>query len=310
MVRTKPWRTNGAFCLLLTSLIGCQRRAEPTDPTLSARAVEQGRAEAPAPRHRERRTGADVVAYNVARGGTLADVANLYKLGRAEIERLNPDLKPDAELAPETAVVVFDGAGVQSQSVGLPHDGSIEGAMPMPDGPGRRITADRWKTWGSEHTVRQLDKLFDKWAQEHSNWPAVLVGNLSKREGGPLEPHKTHQSGRDVDLGYVANDGSSRDGRWQQMNAKNLDCDKTWTLLQLFIDNSDVEVVYMDRKIQRLLLRCSKRLVRQPKRQLRLWFEEAPGAKRRQTLIRHVPGHDDHFHVRFACAANEKRCRS
>jgi murein endopeptidase len=136
----------------------------------------------------------------------------------------------------------------------------------------------------------------------------VLVGNISTRLGGPMLPHKTHQSGRDVDLGYVSK--PTADGRWQKMNAKNLDAEKTWTLIALFISEANVEVIYADRKIQQQLLRVAQKRPRVRAGQLREWFEVAPGAKRGETLIRHIPDHDDHFHIRFACSLAEKQCRS
>ena len=30
----------------------------------------------------------------------------------------------------------------------------------------------------------------------------VAIGDLSAKKGGPLPPHKSHQSGQDVDLGF------------------------------------------------------------------------------------------------------------
>jgi murein endopeptidase len=278
------------------------------DETLSVRqpAQEPQRARPEPP---SKRRASQQVTYTVARGGTLLNVANLYKLSHDEVIALNPEIEPDRDLAPNTEVVVYAGGDERSESVGLPHDGSIVGAMPMPNGPGRRVTAERWKTWGSRSTIRQLDRVLARWAKAHPDWPEVLVGNISRRGGGPIEPHKTHQSGRDVDLGYVSK--PNKEGRgWQKMNAANLDAEKTWALMQAFISEANVEVIYADRKLQHLLLKAARKRPRARADQLRQWFEVAPGARRGETLIRHIPAHDDHFHVRFACDDAERQCRS
>jgi murein endopeptidase len=251
----------------------------------------------------------EAVTYKVARGGTLLEIANLYKVEHREIIEFNPGIDPQRELSPDTEVVVFVPRAADSESIGLPHAGEIKGAMPLPNGPGRRITAERWKTWGTVHTVRALDRVLRSWASEHPDWPDVLVGNLSARFGGALEPHKSHQSGRDVDLGYIAKN-HSRDLRWQKMNASNLDSEKTWALLKALKRDTNVEVIYMDRTIQRLLLKHAQRTNTLRRDQLSKWLEVAPGARRGSTLIRHVPQHQDHFHVRFACTPSEARCRS
>lgn len=251
------------------------------------------------------------ITYTVARGGTLLNVANLYKLHHHEIITLNPEIDPNEALAPSTEVVVYDASSVDSESVGLPHSGSVLGGIPMSNGPGRIITAERWKTWATRATVSQLDSILRRWDDRFPSGPPVLVGNLSARHGGPLEPHQTHQSGRDVDLSYVAKwDGKSR-VTWQKMNANNLDASKTWALLELIVAHAEVEAIFIDRSIQKLLLTHARRSGHSNNQRRRSWLEVGAGKKQgKRSLIRHVPGHDDHMHVRFACRPDEKRCRS
>lgn len=249
------------------------------------------------------------VVYTIAHGGSLVDVANLYKIHHHEIIALNPGVDPEAPLRVGSEVVVYEHDEDQSESVGLPHDGRIANAMPLPDGPGRRITAQRWKTWATRRTVLELDEIFETWAKQRPNRAPVLVSNLSARQGGPLAPHKTHQSGRDVDLGYVAK-GASDQPEWRRMSAKTLDAARTWELLRLLVDRGDVEVIYMDRGLQRALLDHALAHGTVRKSRLAYWLEVAKGERRGGPLIRHVPGHADHFHVRFACPSDEPRCDS
>src|SRR5690606_4013996 len=98
---------------------------------------------------------------------------------------------------------------------------------------------------------------------------------------------------------------------WQKMNANNLDASKTWALLELIVAHAEVEAIFIDRSIQKLLLTHARRSGHSNNQRRRSWLEVGAGKKQgKRSLIRHVPGHDDHMHVRFACRPDEKRCRS
>jgi murein endopeptidase len=247
------------------------------------------------------------ITYTITRGGSLRQVANLYKLYHHEIIALNPGIDPDAQLGPNTELVVFRDAGRDSESIGLPHDGRLSGGWPMPDGPGRKIMAERWKTWASRSTVEQLDHALTRWADLQPAGPHVLVGNLSTRSGGPLDPHKSHQSGRDADLSYIAKwDGKSA-VTWQHVTPETIDPELTWKLLRLLVKENQVEAFYIDRSLQRVLLAHAQKTGIIRNSRLAQWLEIAGGGD--EALIRHVPGHKDHFHVRLACPSNTQRCK-
>lgn len=291
---------------VLLGLAACERPTllppvdSADDPALERRQSGSG---APAPGE-----PAPLVTYRISRGGTLLNVANLYKLHHHEVIALNPEIAPDRELEPATEVVVFRDLGKPSESIGLPHDGSIMNAVPMVDGPGRKITAERWKTWATRATVEQLDRVLRRWTQFEPAAPPVLVGNLSARAGGALEPHKSHQSGRDVDLSYITKWNGKEKVSWQRVDASNLDAELTWRLLKLLTREASVEVIYMDRSLQKLLFEHARRHGTIRGGRLPDWLEVAGSSK--AALIRHVAGHRDHFHVRFACPADNRRCRS
>ncbi len=305
-------RSKCARFLLISAVVGanlwgCSTAEDaPEEPTLAA--PEQAPTAEPAP-ERPARPREDEVFYTIARGGTLRNVANLYKLHHHEIIELNPGVDPDTELGPDTKVRVYDYQRDKSESIGLPHAGKLVGAMPMLDGPGRKITAQRWKTWATRDTVHSLDKVLRLWAKQYPEAPIVLVGNLSARHGGPLEPHKTHQSGRDVDISYIANwDGKSAVA-WQRMSEKNLDASRTWDLLKLLDKHAEIEAFFIDRSLQRVLLKHAKKHGSIRKDRLRHWLQVAnPKGSKIEPKIKHVPGHKDHIHVRFACPESQTRC--
>lgn len=250
------------------------------------------------------------VTYTIRHGGSIKNVANLFKIFHHEITALNPGFSLDQELPPNSKVVVYvEEEGVVSESIGAPSAGSLAGAVPMVEGPGRVLKMIPWKSWGTAHTVALLDQVLRKWGQRKGAQP-VLVGNMAARTGGKLEPHSTHQSGRDVDIGYMQELPDGEELNWREMNAQNLDAAETWELLKLFRSTGQVEVIFIDTSLQKLLYAHAVEHGTVPKEELPRWLEYPRAAPQRRALIQHVAGHVDHIHVRFACQPHERRCES
>jgi murein endopeptidase len=253
----------------------------------------------------------DVVTYTIKRGGSMKVVANLYKIFHHEIEALNPGVSLDRELPPSTKIIVWRSKpGIASRSIGFPGDGSVEGAMPMVDGPGRVLKHTPWKGWATQTTVATLDLILREWERRFPKRQPILVGNMSARSGGRLKPHSSHQSGRDVDLSYPQIWDRKEELNWRTMNASNLDRDLTWSLLELLTETGAVEVILIDTKIQRLLYEYALETHRYSEKELENWIEYPGSPRAKKPLIQHVPGHEDHIHVRFKCTAAETRCQS
>lgn len=251
------------------------------------------------------------VSYTIRHGGSIKNVANLFKIFHHEITALNPAVALDQELPPNSKVVVYlRDEDVSSESVGLPSRGSLEGGVPMVEGPGRQLKAIPWKSWGTAHTVTLLDQVLRRWADRGKQVQPVLVGNMAARKGGRLEPHSTHQSGRDVDLGYLQKLPAGEELNWRTMTADNLDAEETWNLLELLRSTGQVEVVFIDTSIQKLLYDYAVRTDRLSKAELSRWLEYPRSPPQRRAIVQHVNGHVDHMHVRFACQPHERRCES
>ncbi|MCR9162385.1 MAG: penicillin-insensitive murein endopeptidase [Nannocystaceae bacterium] len=250
------------------------------------------------------------VKYTVRRGGTLENVANLYKIFHHEITALNPGVKLEQDLPPKTAVVVYSADDDrQSQSIGTPSNGKLAGGVPMVDGPGRVMKMIGWKSFATAHTVAVLDKVLRRWAKTGHSQP-VLVGNMSSRNGGRLKPHSTHQSGRDVDLGYMQILPSGEELNWRVMNSRNLDAKETWALMSMLVQTGQVEVIYVDREIQKLLHEYAVSQNLMPKSALKRWMEYPAPTGSGTPVMQHVKGHVDHMHVRFKCQPHESQCKS
>jgi len=251
------------------------------------------------------------VTYTIRHGGSIKNVANLFKIFHHEITAMNPGIALERELPPNSKVVVYlDEEGKSSESVGLPSRGTLEGGVPVMEGPGRQLKAIPWKSWGTAHTVTLLDQVLRQWALRGEGVQPVLVGNMAARTGGKLDPHSTHQSGRDVDLGYLQKLPEGEELNWREMSARNLDAAETWALLKLLRSTGQIEVIFIDSSIQKLLYDHAVANGTVPKAQLAHWLEYPRSPPRRGALVQHVRGHVDHLHVRFKCQAHESRCQS
>ncbi len=250
------------------------------------------------------------VKYTVRRGGTLENVANLYKIFHHEITELNPGVGLKKDLPPKSAVVVYKASDeAQSQSIGGPSSGKLAGGVPMVDGPGRMMKMIGWKSFATANTVAILDKALRQWAAQGHKQP-VLVGNMSSRNGGRLAPHSTHQSGRDVDLGYPQKLPAGEELNWRVMNSKNLDAKECWALMQTLVQTGQIEVIYVDREIQKLLHDYAVANNPMSKATLKRWMEYPAPTGSGNPVIQHVKGHADHMHARFKCQPHETQCKS
>ncbi len=250
------------------------------------------------------------VKYTVRRGGSLENVANLYKIFHHEIAELNPGIPLEKDLPPKSGIVVYKAeSGSKSASVGLPSNGTLEGGVPMVDGPGRVMKMIGWKSFGTATTVALLDTVLRRWEETGHPQP-VIVGNMSSRNGGRLPPHSTHQSGRDVDLGYPQKLPSGEELNWRVMDSRNLDGKETWALLSMLVQTGQVEVVYIDREIQKLLHAYALEHGLMSKGALQRWMEYPSPTGSGSPVIQHVNGHVDHMHVRFKCQPHETKCTS
>ena len=88
-----------------------------------------------------------------------------------------------------------------------------------------------------------------------------------------------------------------RGGRWYaRAHAKNLDRERTWTLVRALITETDVDLILIDHSIQRLLEEHARSIGEDP-----TWldsvFRGVPG--KLPPVIRHAEGHATHLHVRF-----------
>ena len=110
--------------------------------------------------------------------------------------------------------------------------------------------------------------------------------------GGSAAHHRSHQNGRDVDVGLYA-EGNRPLNTLVPMNRGNLDAAKTWCLIENLIASQRVQYIFLDRSVQKVLYDYAVT------RGYDQAYLERVFGNVRGALIQHIPNHVDHMHVRF-----------
>jgi LysM repeat protein len=152
--------------------------------------------------------------------------------------------------------------------------------------------------FGTAKTIALIEKAVAQYKRRARRGPKVLVGDISKRGGGTLNPHVSHRTGRDVDVGYVLTGAHASRTRFSGVNRENLDVARTWALVKAFLDTHEVVLVFMDYGHQKLLYEHA-RSQGVSEQVLDELFQYPRGRGRSHGIVRHWPSHKHHFHVRF-----------
>ena len=190
-----------------------------------------------------------------------------------------------------------------ASSIGRATQGQlVDGCLLPKRGPGwvRRNKSG----FGTDETVALVQWALAEVVGIYPNTTPVIIGALSKPGGGPLPRHRSHQSGRDIDIGYYASDNRALP-HFRDMSSDNIDIDKTWALIGALLHSGRVHMIFMDYNLQALLYQYLHD-EGTAERTLRRIFQYPAGRNLRTGIIRHARGHRDHFHVRLRCPMTDR----
>jgi hypothetical protein len=200
----------------------------------------------------------------------------------------------------------------RGQSVGAPWAGRLQHATELPPSDSYFIRRPG-RAFGTETTVafveRAIAETFDAFPDTH----VLAIGDLSAPSGGQITEHRSHQSGRDVDVGLFYLEQPARyPASFVPAGDDNLDCAATFKLLESFLastnDDGGVQVIFLDFDVQGALYAWAQDQGISERRLERI-FQYPHGYGASEGLVRHEPNHDDHMHVRFKCPSDDTACR-
>jgi penicillin-insensitive murein endopeptidase len=206
---------------------------------------------------------------------------------------------------------------VNAESVGPPNDGRLEGGIRLDvSKPYLRVVPaynykDADTRWGLPALVRALDRAAKAVSKKYPG--AVLgVGDISRKNGGELANHHSHESGRDADLGFYVigekNQPVLRHGFVKidenltapEVPGARFDVARNWLFIQTLLLDREARVshIFVSEPIKHALLAHARSR----------GVARALYVRAAQVMMQPTGGlpHDDHFHVRISCPSKAK----
>lgn len=270
------------------------------------------------------------LVHKVEPGDTWTGLSERFELGVELLHRYNPTLH--GELIPDSDFIVWVDPQVErpsgdplsrrflaapgALSVGAPSAGTLERGIQLPEHSGLYQRIFPQYQYGSSHTIEHLQTAIAAFRQRY-RYPGVLVvSNLSRLDGGPFHPHRSHQSGRDVDIWLPALKGTYQ--------RKHLNTDRkprtaeinwfaAWGLVDALLATDQVNYIFLDSTLLPELYAAAEILGASPERLAQIQWQPDSArstlAQRARAPVRHAADHTGHIHVRFKCGRNETLCR-
>jgi penicillin-insensitive murein endopeptidase len=204
----------------------------------------------------------------------------------------------------------------QQGTVGVPHLGVQTDAVQLPT---RGAGFVRFRPlgrhyWGLPRLVNAIEAAASYVADAVPGGAPLVVGDLSARTGGKIQGHNSHRSGRDVDLlyyvtspagvplesrGFVPLEGDGLGYVPETGEFVRVDLVRQWQLVKFLLTTREVGVqfMFMSRSLEALLIEYA--LARAEPLEL---------VHRAQSVLFQPTDstpHDDHMHLRIACAPDE-----
>lgn len=191
-----------------------------------------------------------------------------------------------------------------SVSVGKPNRGKIVNALALPENKVLYTIRKPDECYGSSHTLHNLQLAIASFRRATGFSGNVVIGAISKKGGGRIKPHSSHQSGRDVDVRLPVKSASGSSD-----NIDDVDWDATWSLIQALVSTGEIQYIFLSTSRQKRLYKAAKK-AGASKDMLERTIQYPSKSGTNNGIVRNASGHTAHFHVRFTCAANETRCES
>jgi penicillin-insensitive murein endopeptidase len=226
------------------------------------------------------------------------DAAPAHEVRHARTTPRDADARSDAEDARRIAsrlqpwrATILGGRSHHASS------GTLAGAEHLDEGDGIHVRRPQ-RAFGAPQVVEYVRHAVAEVRALYPDVPTLAIGDLSSEHGGALPGHVSHQSGRDVDVGFYFHHAVTG---FVDAN-DDLDLDATWALLAAFARTADrkdgVQIIFLDYAVQKRLYAFAKARGT-PDDELAFLFQYPAGKDAMRGLVRHWPNHANHLHVRF-----------
>lgn len=224
-----------------------------------------------------------IVTHTIGAGETLGALAAKYDTSVAAIRRSNSKLKKRKNnmIRQGESLRICSASGPRAKE-------TLAGAVQLPEGEGY-VRRRPGNAWGKAAVIHSLVAAIERYHGRVDGADPVRIGDISRKSGGPLGGHLSHQGGRDIDIAYV----------WQSGNddRKVMDVPRSWELLKSFTEDANLKVIFTDYGVQEQLYEHALAIGEDP--QLLDELFEYPNRGSSGAVLYHWRGHSRHFHVRY-----------
>jgi murein endopeptidase/LysM repeat protein len=252
----------------------------------------------------------DLKAYNEA---SSEDSVAPLEPGRIITVWVDPAIQwtVNRELGPDPDPAWFDAIQAGARSHGHPNRGKITGEpCLLPEIPELYTRRFERIAHGSSHAIEVIVTAFADFRRDTGYAGEILVGSISRPHGRRFPPHRSHQTGRDVDIRLPMLP-------WFetaiQPPPEQIDWRAVWGLIDAFLATGQVEMIFLDHKLQRPLYYAAMSMGASAEEldEIITWPQrDGSGERKGKKLIRHSKGHEGHIHVRIRCGEDEPSCRT
>jgi LysM repeat protein len=204
----------------------------------------------------------------------------------------DPDPAPAFEVIPVPA---------GAHSFGRPDQGRLLNGVQIPENPPLYSLRNLEHAYGSTHAIGVLQRGIAEFRATTGFDRQVYLWDMSERKGGHFGPHKSHRTGRDIDIALLLRPGFEPGTQ----DRHSVDWEAMWHLIRSFIRTGEVHYVFLARMHQVSLYKAAKACGATPD-ELDLIIQYP--RLTRVGIVRHSPGHTGHLHVRFTCGQDEAGC--
>jgi LysM repeat protein len=243
--------------------------------------------------------------YKIRRGETLGRIAAGLDVPMSAIVALNPGLRPNRIRSGQTIFVPKPAIAPPPRKQPLACPGRI---VQIASHRAYRVR-NKHLAWATASTADALRRGFSLIKARHGTSIRARVLDASSRGGGRLGGHRSHRTGRDVDITYFQSRCGPAGCPVEKVGPKELDVARQWSLFRYWLDNDDVEMLFVDYALQKPLYEHAKKKGA-TRKQLDRWFQYPRPAYEPHGVIRHWQGHKNHVHARFHDAECRDRCCS
>lgn len=185
-----------------------------------------------------------------------------------------------------------------------PCSSTLVKGLQMPDSPQYRIM-NKDNVWGTSNMITTLSVATEElqWLVPHAH--PLVIGDISKKHGGPMKGHRSHRGGSDADIGIYRGQAEQSPYGLQTVPPSDFDAKTNWILIRALFDTGNVERILLDQtlvnKLREYVIQSGELSKKDANhmfpRQMKqtIWL--------REKVVHHHPGHKHHFHVRTYCGS-------